>query len=108
MGCTLGPVLGPLQNACLRRQCRDCRQAGAGSVKAAPIQSQTSVCESAAFVLAASDEVCGGIDPWHKPALGHVAELFLTVGRPIRRGWKDHMMLIDLNINGLFALVIRR
>lgn len=61
----------------------------------------------AALVLAAGDEVWRRIYPGHEPAFRNVPKLFLAVRLPVCVGRKLHVVLIYLNIDGLFALVVR-
>lgn len=61
----------------------------------------------AALVLAAGDEVWRRIYPGHEPAFRNVPELFLAIRLPVCVGRKLHVVLIYLNIDGLFALVVR-
>ena len=64
--------------------------------------------ERAALVLAAGNEVRRGVHPGHLAAFEDVSELFLTVVLPVGAGRELHVVLLNLIVDGLFALLVRR
>jgi hypothetical protein len=65
-------------------------------------------CEGATLVLAPGYEVGRGVHSGHLPAFEDVSELVLTVLLPVGTGRELHVVLLNLIVDGLFALLVRR
>lgn len=78
------------------------------AVAPARFQSQTSVCECAAFVLAAGDEISGRVHSADLAAFQIAVEHPLAVLGPVCAWAQLDVVLLDLFVDCLFALPIRR